>query len=75
MAHYRGLGWWEARSGLNPPLGLFGLAMGPRSAEAATAAAIAVAAAAAAATAATAAATATASDNVKCTQSWGNLVT
>ena len=40
MAHYRG-GWaggasgggeWEARGGLNPPLGPFGLAMGPRSA-------------------------------------------
>ena len=41
MARYRG-GWvvgggvgdgggWEARSGLNYPLGLFGLAMGPRS--------------------------------------------
>ena len=42
MARYRG-GWakeggvgggsgWEAGGGLNPPLGLFGLAMGPRSA-------------------------------------------
>ena len=36
MAHYRG--WvggrseWEAGGGLNPPLGLFGLAMGPESA-------------------------------------------
>ena len=27
-----GGGGWEARGGLNPPLGLFGLAMGPRSA-------------------------------------------
>ena len=45
IVHYRGWvgGWvggggvgveggWEAGGGLNPPLGLFGLAMGPRSA-------------------------------------------
>ena len=42
MAHYRGWadgrggvgggGGWEARGGLNPLLGLFGQAMGPRSA-------------------------------------------
>ena len=38
MAHYKGgqvggsKGGWEAGGGLNPPLGLFGLATGPRSA-------------------------------------------
>ena len=43
MAHYRGWvdergdlsgggGGWEAEGGLNPPLGLLGLAMSPRSA-------------------------------------------
>ena len=43
MAHYRGRrvgergrvgggGGWEARGGLNPPLGQFGLAVGPKSA-------------------------------------------
>ena len=31
MGGVSGGGGWEARGGLNPPLGLFGLATGPKS--------------------------------------------